>query len=95
MSEQKIELKFQKDLSKLAGNRFGRTTYDEQVKEIIDFSKKIIFVFPSGIDRIASSFVQGFFDSIMLEIGWSGIQEKIEFESSITDLKSFVLENLR
>lgn len=92
--EQRIVLKFPKDLSKLAGNTFGRTTYENQVKETIDLSQKIIFSFPAGIDRIASSFVQGFFDALVNEIGISGIEEQITFESSVPNIKEFVLENL-
>ncbi len=92
--EQRIELTFKKDLNKLAGNTFGRTTYKEQVKEKIDFSQKIVFVIPSAVDRMASSFVQGFFDEIVNEIGISGVEEQIEFESSIPNIKEFVMENL-
>lgn len=91
---QKIELTFAKDLTKLAGNVFGRNTYLQQVKDIIDLSKNIVFVFPAEIDRMASSFVQGFFDEIVSEIGISGIEEQITFETAIANLKEFVLENL-
>lgn len=94
MNDQIVKLEFAKDLAKLAGNRFGRTTYETQVKGKINFDSKIIFVFPAGIDRIASSFVQGFFDEIMMQLGLSGIKEKIFFESSIEGLKEFILENL-
>ena len=37
--EQRIELVFAKDLSKLAGNTFGIKTYETQVKGKIDLSK--------------------------------------------------------
>lgn len=92
--EQRIELVFAKDLSKLAGNTFGVNTYEKQVKGKIDLSKQIIFVIPTRIDRVASSFVQGFFDAIVNEIGISGVEEQISFESSIPNIKEFVLENL-
>lgn len=92
--EQRIELVFAKDLSKLAGNIFGVNTYEKQVKGKIDLSKQIIFVIPAGIDRVASSFIQGFFDEIVNEIGISGVEEQITFESSIPNIKEFVLENL-
>ena len=92
--EQRIELVFANDLSKLAGNTFGVKTYEEQVKDNIDLTKKIVFIIPSGIDRVASSFVQGFFDEIVNEIGISGIEEQISFESSVENIKQFVLDNL-
>lgn len=92
--EQRIVLTFKKDLSKLAGNTLGRNTYESQVKDVIDFSKKIVFVIPTQINRLASSFVQGFFDAIVNEIGISGVEKQIFFESSMTDVKEFVLDNL-
>lgn len=92
--EQRIELNFDSTLRKLAGNLFGRTTYENQVKGNIDLSNNIIFVIPDRFDRIASSFVQGFFEEIVNEIGISGVEKQIEFESSISNLKEFVLENL-
>ena len=92
--EQTIKLVFKNDLTKLAGNAFGKNTYETQVKDVIDFNASIIFEIPSQIDRIASSFVQGFFDEIVKEIGVEGIEKQIEYISSITDLKYFVLDNL-
>lgn len=91
---QRIELTFSKSLTKLAGNAFGRQTYEDQVKKNINLNQPITFVFPERIDRIASSFVQGFFDEIVNELGISGIDSRVSFESSIIDLKNFVLENL-
>ena len=92
--EQTIKLIFKGDLTKLAGNAFGKNTYETQVKDVIDFNKSIVFEFPMQIDRIASSFVQGFFDEIINEIGVDGVEQQITYISSIPDLKGFVLENL-
>ena len=44
MNEQTIKLEFPKDLSKLAGNRYGKKIFDEQLKGIIHYSKNITFV---------------------------------------------------
>lgn len=94
MMQQTIKLIFKKDLTKLAGNAFGKNTYETQVKDVIDFNASIVFEIPTQIDRIASSFVQGFFDAIVKEIGVQGIEQQISYISSITDLKEFVLDNL-
>ena len=95
MNEQRFELVFNKELTKLAGNRFGRTTYSSQVKEDIILSNdKITIVIPSRIDRVATSFVQGFFDEIMMQVGLAGIKNKIFFETSIPNFKEFVIANL-
>lgn len=92
--KQVINLNFSKDLTKLAGNKFGRTTYEQQVKDNINLDNYIVFVLPDRITRIASSFVQGFFNDIIKQIGFSGIEEMIEFKSSMIDFKDFVLKNL-
>lgn len=91
----KIELVLDKQLTKLVGNTFGREVYDAQVKGKIDLSKRVCIVLPSAINRVASSFVQGFFDDIVRQIGVGGVEEKFDFEAaSILDFKQFVLENL-
>lgn len=91
----RIELVFDKQLTKLVGNTFGREIYDEQVKGRIDLSQRVCIALPSVINRVASSFVQGFFDDIVRQIGVSGVEEKFEFEAaSIPNFKQFVLENL-
>ena len=93
MSAEKIEIIVPKDLTKLAGNKFGQKCYLE-IKNRININDDIIFVLPDRIDRVASSFVQGFFSELYLALGYSGIKEKISFETKIQDFKEFVLENL-
>lgn len=90
----KIELVIKKDLTKLAGNAYGKNIYETQVKSVINLKEKTEIVIPERIDRIASSFIQGFFSEIVAEIGLVGIEEKIEISSSIPRCKQFILENL-
>ncbi len=92
--EQRIVLSFAEGLHKLTSADLGRSIYQNQVKGAIDFSRKVVFVFPEEIDNVSSSFVQGFFEEIITEIGIDGIKEQIDFESSLVALKWFVLENL-
>lgn len=91
---QKINLVIQKDLTKLAGNKYGKGIYRSQVKDIINLDEQIIFVIPDQIDRAASSFVQGFFDEIVKAIGIDGIRSKISYETKIPNFEQFVLDNL-
>ena len=93
MSIQRIILNIPKDLTKLAGNPFGQKIYQE-IKNEIDLNNQIVFVLPDRIDRVASSFVQGFFDELYLQLGYNGINEKIDFETTIEGFKEFVLKNL-
>ena len=91
---QRINLVFQKDFTKLAGNKYGKGIYQSQVKNIIKFDEEIIFVIPDQIDRAASSFVQGFFDEIIKAIGIDGIKSQISYETKIPNFEQFVLDNL-
>lgn len=92
---QRINLEFRKDLTMLAGNSFGRDTYIQQVKGIIDYSNDCIeIVLPERIDFVASSFNQGFFKDIISKIGIKGIKDKIEVISSIQDINEKIIKNL-
>ena len=93
MSQQRIVLRIPKDLTKLAGNKFGGKVYEE-IKNEIDINNELVFVLPDSIDRVASSFVQGFFDDLYKKLGYKGVAEKVEFETTIENFKDFVLKNL-
>lgn len=92
---ERIELSIPKDITKLAGNSYGVKIYNEQVKDKYVIKDGCVIVFPKQIDRVASSFIQGFFSDIMNTMGYTAIGERIEVESSIKDLKSFIMSNLR
>lgn len=89
-----IQLNFDKSLSGLAGYDFGKEIYTHQVKGKMDYNKKNIIMFPDNIERIASSFIQGFFAEIVDEIGIEGIERKIDFQSAKINIKDKVLQNL-
>lgn len=91
---QRIALSFEEGLRKLVGVDFGRDTYQSQVKAVIDLSGTVTFVLPPEIDRVSSSFVQGFFEEIVREVGIDGVREQVALKASIDGLKEFVLENL-
>lgn len=59
--EKKIELKFDKMVVDLTGNKFGRNTYKKQVEPYINAETLIVAVIPSVINDIGSSFVQGMY----------------------------------
>ena len=54
----------------------------------------LCLLLPDQIDRAASSFVQGFFDEIVKEIGIEGIKSQISYETKIPNFEQFVLDNL-
>lgn len=64
----KITLNFPTTINRLAGNHFGVETYNNQVKENINYSKKNIIIIPEYIEDVAISFVQGFTQEIFNKI---------------------------
>ena len=69
-------------------------TYKNQVENRINFDQKITIVFPDNIQRIASSFIQGFFENIVQHIGVSGVEKNIEINSTKEELKKIIISNL-
>ena len=88
-----IELKFDKTITSLAGNPYGRKVFQEQVKKKIDYSDQCIIVFPEQIVRIASSFVQGFFKEIVDSIGLSNFDNQIIIKGNKRVIES-IKENI-
>lgn len=96
MNNNEFKLTFSdKTLSNLTGNKYGRSTFNSQVKNSISYDKPIVIVFPDYIDNIGSSFIQGFFDEIVGQIGLSGIENMVEIRSNtIENIKSYILKKL-
>ena len=82
MNEGHIYLKFDGASSRLAGNPYGRTVFEKQAKTKMNYEGKTVIEFPSQIENIASSFVQGFFAEIIAEIGKSEFCNRIEIQGS-------------
>lgn len=85
-----IILNFDKADTRLAGNPYGKTIYNEQVKKVINYDKVNVIYFPDNIEKIASSFVQGFFSEIISNIGYDGAREKIELKAQ----NELIVENM-
>lgn len=73
-----IELKFEDNsLFALAGFELGESIYRDQVKETLEargHDDTIEIVIPNQIERIASSFVQGFFTDSINSYGFSEVK---------------------
>ena len=68
-----VNLTFDKTLTGLAGNDFGKLIYTNQVKDIIDIEEGIV---------IAISFVQGFSEELINKYGLEIFNKKIKIEGS-------------
>ncbi|GKU78000.1 hypothetical protein [Paenibacillus sp. L3-i20] len=89
-----VVLEFDKMITKLAGNPLGKQVFKVQVKDKIIYGGDIFITIPDRIDTIASSFIQGFFEDFVKNIGIQGIEDKVTIISSIPDLKKIIIQNL-
>lgn len=94
MNNNTIIIHVDKSITGLAGYNYGKKVYMEQVFGKVDLSKPMKIVFPDNIQRMASSFIQGFFEDLMNQIGISGIENEVLIESSNKNLKDSILNNL-
>ena len=93
--DNRIKLTFDKSLTCLADNPYGRTVYEEQVKGKIDYSQIAYIEFPEQITRIASSFVQGFFEEIVKKVGILGVGKKVIVVAPGVDVEKTIYNNLQ
>lgn len=91
----KIELKFDKTITRLAGNEFGYNTYKEQVEKNVDWNNLNEIIFPKEIDRIAISFIQGFARDILKKIDKNNIEEIFIFNTSNKELAEKIINNIK
>lgn len=90
----KVELVFNKAETRLAGFPYGRDVYMKQVNGKVDLSGQIEIVFPKQIEKVASSFVQGFFSELVSKIGYIGIDQKVTIVSSSSRLSDTIRKNI-
>lgn len=81
-----IRLQFDKMTTRLAGNPYGRTIYETQVKDKIDFLAENVIIFPDSIDKVASSFTQGFFAEIVEKVGYAEFDKVVIIKAKTDEL---------
>lgn len=90
-----IKLDFEKSVTRLAGFPFGKATYKNQVKDFIELDGTTIeLVFPTQIEKVASSFVQGFFEELINSIGYDEIEKIFVIKASSEKLEKSIRENI-
>lgn len=88
-----IDLKFDKTMTSLAGNRFGREIYNSQIEDKITedgVSAKI----PDNIEDIASSFYEGIFAKLTKQYGVDKAHELLQI-STKNDYVDEKMKNIR
>lgn len=71
----KIILNFDKSTTTLAGEQFGYETYKEQVESQIKENEKNIIIFPTNINDISASFIEGMYEDIKIKYRASDVLE--------------------
>ena len=90
----KINLVFDKQLTRLAGNPYGAEIYNNQVKEKIDWDAQNEIIFPNEINRIAISFIQGFAKEILKRVDKNEVEKLFVFKASSSELEEKILNNI-
>lgn len=91
----KINLEFDKMLTRLAGNMYGSEVYNDQVKNKIKWEEQNQIIFPDRIDRIAISFIQGFSKEIVKKIDKNEIEKLLIFKVSSKELEEKILNSIK
>lgn len=91
-----IELQFKKDLTGIAGFPFGEKIFKEQVApQLPGKICPMTIIFPKNIERVASSFVQGFFSDIINEVGYDEFDNVITIKADTDELAENIRGNIR
>lgn len=89
-----INLNFPKSATGLAGFPYGEKVYKDQVEGKISYDEDITIVFPNQVEKVASSFVQGFFAKIVMSIGYKGVENKVKIVSKSDKLTASIRKNI-
>ena len=89
-----FELVFDKATTRLAGYPYGKMEYDRQVKDKIEFEKVNTIVFPNQIEKVASSFTQGFFSEVIEKKGFAKFDEIIIIKAQSEKLAKQIHDDL-
>lgn len=89
-----INLVFSNSTTALAGNPYGRKEFARQVKELFDYNKINVIVFPNQIDKVASSFTQGFFAEIVNKVGYANFDNVVQIKAKNEKLENSIRSDL-
>ena len=82
------------DLITLQGYTFGKFTFND-IKNNIDYNKPLTIVFPDRIEKIGTSFIDGFFYEIADNWGPDELKNKMHIISKIDNLKEKIIDVLQ
>ena len=92
---EKIEIKgIPNSLARLIGFELGVHVYNENDLNNIDLKDKVEIVFPETIEKISSSFVQGFFSGFIKKVGKNTAKEQVIIKMKDDELTSMFYKKL-
>lgn len=90
----RINLEFDKATTRLAGNPYGKTEFQNQVKSLINYDDVNVIAFPAQIEKVASSFTQGFFSEVIAKVGYIGFDKVVKIEAKDEKLAKTIHSDL-
>lgn len=90
-----IRIEVSKTLSNLAGNRFGREVFSEQIREKLKADEINEIVIPKEIKDIASSFVQGIYSEICEKYGKEKASTMMVLKSENDDVMKKIGDSIK
>ncbi len=94
MEQVKIELKLDRTLTTLAGNPYGHKIYQEQARDKMMAENENIIVFPSYVEFVAPSFIQGFIAEFVELKGKDSLLLHMSFYSENTEVVEKIYKHL-
>lgn len=89
-----VDLVFPKTMSGLAGYPYGKKVFDDSVKGKVSENDSIRICFPPEIEKVASSFTQGFFSEWLNAYGLDWILKNVKISAKSEALTTRIYENL-
>lgn len=90
-----FKLEISDNYSNLVGYKYGSRIFKKQVKSHIDYNKKITIIFPPFICNISTTFIQGFFENFVCNLGISGINKYVDvIATGIPNVKVLIIKKL-
>ena len=97
MMTKQIKLAIEESTTGVAGFPYGQEIFTKQVKNQLSseaFNEGIEIVLPDSIERITSSFVQGFFSYLIDKYGYYGVKKNFSIKTSSKKLSESVFKVL-
>lgn len=81
-------------LARLIGFELGVHVYEENNLDKVDLSNEVEIIFPTTIEKISSSFVQGFFAGFVKKVGKNTAKKQVVIKMKDNELTEMFYKKL-